>query len=147
MVQKLYQDFLESPDRYRACETYWEQLVDDVSKSLNQQGEWKRWIPRHFADGSPFEMDGNPIFDGRSQKLSRAFRIMQHPPVGDEIEIAAWLKAYEEEFADLPREELVLNLSLSEESAQLARELLGKWMKTSTTVDEMNQFIRELLAK
>jgi hypothetical protein len=36
----------------------------------------------------------------------------------------------------------VLNLSLSEESAAIARTLLRKWMSPATTPDEMTEFIQ-----
>jgi hypothetical protein len=78
--------------------------------------------------------------------LNRAFRIMQHRPVSDEVEIAAWVKSYEPEYVDpLPRDELFINLSLSQESADLARLLLQRWMRAETTPDDMESFIYETL--
>lgn len=145
MTQRLFANFLDSAEQYKASERYWEQLARDVANSLGQV-DWQRWIPRHNPDGTPVERDGNPIFDGRSQELNRAFRVIQHPPVGDELELVAWLQSYEEEYADLPRAELIINLSLSEESAQLANTLLRKWMTPTTTKDEMQVFLREILA-
>jgi hypothetical protein len=145
MVYRLFEDFLDNVQQYRASERYWEDLVRDVARTTGQSGEWQPWIPRQFADGTPMELDGNPIFDGRSQKLSRAFRIMQHRPVSDEVEFAAWLKEYEKEFSDLPRMELVMNLSLSQESAELAKELLTKWMTPGTSKEEMESLMHERL--
>jgi hypothetical protein len=145
MIHRLFENFLDDSEQYEAAVRYWEQLVWEIAESLGQRGEWQRWVPRHYADGTPFELDGNPIYDGRSQKLNRAFRIIQHRPVGDELEIAAWLKSYEEEYVDLPRDELVINLSLSLESAQMAQVLLRKWMTPTTTEDEMQSFINEHL--
>lgn len=147
MVHKLFESFLDSEDQYRACERYWEMLVIDVAKSLGQPNEWPRWIPRQYANGAAMELDGNPMFDGRSQQLNRAFRIIQHRAMGDDVEIAAWLKTYEAEYSDLPRHELVLNLSLSGESADLARRLIGKWMLPATTADEMAEFVRSNVPK
>jgi hypothetical protein len=145
MVRKLYENFLDDRKQYKACEGFWEQLVQNIAESLGQTGEWQRWIPRQYADGTPFELDGNPIFDGRSQKLNRAFRIIQHCAAGNELEIAAWLNSYEEEYTDLPRHELVINMSLSQESAQLAEVLLRKWMTPTTTTDDMQAFITKIL--
>jgi hypothetical protein len=142
MVNRLFESFLDSEDQYRACERYWERLVCDIAASLGQVGEWPRWMPRQYADGTAMELDGNPIFDGRSKRLERAFTIIQHRAMGDEVEIAGWLKTYEPEYSDLPRHELVLNLSLSEESAALARKLIWKWMSPATTADEMVEFVR-----
>jgi hypothetical protein len=145
MAQKLFESFLDDPEQYRAAEQYWATLVADVANSMNQTNEWRQWIPREYADGTPMEPDGNPIFDGRSEKLNRAFRIMQHRPVGDDVEIVAWVKSYEPEYSDLPHDELVINLSLSQESANLARLLLQEWMRAETTPEYMTSFIRETL--
>lgn len=145
MAQKLLESFLDNPEQYRMAEQYWESLVAEVAKSMNQTNEWHQWIPREYADGTPIEADGNPIFDGRSDVLNRAFRIMQHRSIGDDVEIAAWTKSYDPEFSDLPREELIINLSLSQESADLVRLLLQKWMRAETTPAEMTSFIREIL--
>ena len=142
MVKKLFDDFLESEEQYKACERYWEQLVQDTATSLGQVGEWQRWIFHGYADGTPLEQDGNPIFDGWSKELGRAFRIMQHRAIGNDLEIAAWLKRYEDEYTDLPANELVINLSLSQESAEIAKALLYKWMTPATSPDEMQSFIQ-----
>lgn len=142
MVQKLFESFLDSEAGYLACEGYWETLVYEISESLAQTNEWRRWIPREYANGTVMGLEGNPMFDGRSDRLNRAFTIIQHRPTGDGLEIAAWLKSYEPEYTDLPGHELVLNLSLSEESAALARTLLRKWMSPDTTFDEMAEFVR-----
>jgi hypothetical protein len=147
MVRKLFESFLDSEAEYLACEGYWETLVSDIAESLGQTNEWRRWIPRQYANGTVMELDGNPMFDGRSDRLNRAFTIIQHRPTGDELEIAAWMKRYEPEYADLPGHELVLNLSLSEESAALARTLLRKWMSPDTTVDEMAEFLRDTVPR
>ncbi len=143
MIRKLFESFLDSEAEYLACERYWETLVSDIAESLDQTNEWRCWISRQYADGTVMERDGNPMFDGRSDRLNRAFTIIQHRATGDELEIAAWVKSYEPEYADLPRYELVLNLSLSEESAALARTLLRKWMSQDTTFDEMAEFVRD----
>jgi hypothetical protein len=66
------------------------------------------WIP---LDRNLPEERGNPIFDGRSSALNRAFRIMQHRPIGDDVEIDAWVKSCRED-TDLPRHELFFNLSV-----------------------------------
>ena len=147
MVRKLFELFLDSVEQYRASERYWEDSVSAIAESLGQAGEWQPWIPRQFADSTPMESDGNPIFDGRSERLNRAFRIIQQRPESDDVEIAAWVKSYEAKYTDLPRNELVINLSLSEESGVLARALLRKWMLPGTTPDEIIDFIRENLPR
>jgi hypothetical protein len=143
MVHKLFEDFLDSAETYKACERYWELLARDVEESLNQAGEWKRWLVRQYPDGTLVEMDGNPIYDARSRKINRAFRVIQHRPVSDDLEIAAWLESNSKEYPEVPSEELVFNLSLSEESGQIARKLLAMWMMPNTTAEAMGRFIDE----
>jgi len=146
MTHKMFENFLEDVEQYAACERYWEQLGQEIAESLGQTGEWQQWIPRQTPNGTPVEKDGNPIYDARSERLDRAFRIMQYRAVSDRVEIEAWLKSYEEEYTELPRNELVINLSLSQESAQLAKALLYKWMTPDTTQSDMRSFIDEYLA-
>lgn len=145
MVHKLFEDFIDNAEMYKACEQYWERLVRDVEESLNQTGEWERWLIRQYPDGTPVEMNGNPIYDGRSRQINRAFRVLQHRPVSDDLEIAAWLERNGEGYPEIPSAELVFNLSLSEESGQMARRLLSMWMTPNITAEEMRQFIREHL--
>jgi len=146
-VRLLFSDFLQNPDSYDAAIAFWERLVTDVERSVGQEDEWGRWIPVHYGDGTPMEKDGNPIFDGYSQALRRAFRIMQHEPGSDEVEIAAWTKIYdlEGERTLLPECELVVGLSLSDESARIARDLLHEWMQPQTTVAAMQALIAALI--
>jgi hypothetical protein len=94
-MPRLLSDFLENPDSYEAAVAFWDRLVTDVERALGQDDEWGPWIPKHYGDGTPMEKDGNPIFDGYSQALGRAFRIIQHPPRFDSLEIAAYIKTYD----------------------------------------------------
>jgi hypothetical protein len=143
MVRMMFPDFLDDMESYESCRRYWEELVRSVADSVDRTDEWQPWISRYYADGvTPIELAENPITDGRSQKMNRAFKVLQHPPVEEELELVAWLTPYEEEYPDFP-EELTLTMSLSEESAELARILLRKWMTPSTAYDEMKTFIRD----
>ena len=147
MVHTLFEDFLDNEEQYHACERYWEELITNVADSLGQTGKWKREEWR-YPDGTPWERDGNPMFVARSEKRDRDIRILQHPAASEKQEIVAYLKRYEEEYTGVPtRDELVINLGLSEESAQLARELLRNWMTPTMTVEEMREFICEYLGQ
>jgi hypothetical protein len=143
MVKKLLEDFLDSPESYKRAEDLWEKSIDGLAASLHQKGQWKRWIPRHFANGTPMELDGNPIYDARNDGLMRAFRIIQHAPMSDDLEIVGWISACEEEYAELPRHELVINMSLSEESLSEALEILRMWMSPETTVGFMETHLKD----
>jgi hypothetical protein len=148
-VPPLFPDFLENAASYDAVVAFWHEVVRDIERSLGQEDEWGRWIPMHFADGvTPIDEPGNPIFDGYSQAEGRAFRIIQHMPVPGGPEIAAWTKTYdlEDEPTLLPDSELVLALSLSEESARTARALLHAWMQPDTTPSAMDAVIAALLS-
>jgi hypothetical protein len=141
MIRALYDKFLDDPNVYRACERYWNDLTSHIAESLGQCEQWTLWIPRRWANGTPMELDGNPMFDRRNEKLDRAFRIIQHPPTNDEIQIAAWLNSGEGE--ELPRHELVISIALSEESAQITEDLLRKWMNPETTPEDIQSFITD----
>jgi hypothetical protein len=143
VVRKFFEDFLDNPERYRACEAYWDELVQGIAQSLGQAGEWQRWMTLHYGGGMPF-LDGNPMYDARSWKLDRALRILQDPAASDDVEILAYLETEREFLPLLPRHELVIALSLSQESAQLAESLLRVWMTPTTTVDEMESFVERV---
>lgn len=147
MIHKLFEDFLDNVEQYKACEIYWEDLVRKLSNSIGQEEEWERWNIRQYANGTPFELDGNPIFAGCSKRYNRAFRVVQHRAIGNEVEVVAWLKEYEEEYIDLPSSELVINLSLSEESVQIVGALLIKWMMPDTDPEDMESVISSILPK
>lgn|SRR5690606_32115395 len=143
MVRRLFPDFLENPESYKASELVWTRAAREVAASMHQEQEWQRWIPRHFANGTPMEPDGNPIYDARNDRLKRAFRILQHPPFSQDLELVGWISSAEAEYDQLPNSELVLNLSLSEESLAAAREILGKWMAPETTPESMRSYLAE----
>jgi hypothetical protein len=148
MVQKLFEDFLDGPDNYAACERHWERVIQEIEESLRQQGEWPRWWASDSAPWAAEFANGAAIIHGRSKKLNRAFKVLQHRPVGDEICIAAWMERNEEEDADLydlPLEELTVNLSLSVESERVARILLTLWMTPDTSFEGMTRFLDDHL--
>lgn len=149
MVDRVFESFLENVDEYRACERFWSALVSGVEASLGQSGEWRPWIPRTTPNGTPIELDGDPMIDRRSDRLDRAFRVAQHRAQGDGLEIAAWLKDYGEEYAHpgLPRYELVISLSLSKESSEVALRLLVKWMSPQTAPGEMENAIEAMIPR
>ena len=146
MSKVLFDRFLDDPAVYEDCERYWDTLVQGLSASIHQAGEWRRWIPRYYADGkTAVERDGNPILDGRSERLSRAFQIIQNAPTGGARPLSAWVKTYEPEFTDMPRSELVIALVLTDETARIVSRLLRRWMEPPTSVTEMESFIAEVL--
>ena len=116
-----------------------------IARSVDSAKDWHTWIPRTYADGTSIGRDGNPICDGRSDDLGRAYRIIQSPGDGHKLEISSWLKSYEEEHTEMPRHELFIYLSLSEKSLSIADALLRKWMTRTTTIEDMKILIAEVI--
>jgi len=144
MTRWSYEDLHVNPETLRAARQYWERLTTAIADSLGQAGQWHRWIPQTYVDGRPFELEDQDTWDGRSERLDRAYRIHQGPSVkGRPPGLAAWVKQYEEEYEELPRAELTISLVLSEETARLAEKLLRKWMTPETTIEEMKVFLKE----
>jgi hypothetical protein len=145
MVHRRFERFLDDSRVYQECRQFWERLAADIARSTGSATDWRSWIPRAYIDGTPMELEDTPIWDGRSDQLRRAYRIIQGRAETDTLEIAAWLTSYEEEYEEMPRDELSISLSFSEESASIARELLRKWMAPSTTPEEMQAFMAETI--
>lgn len=145
MVHRHFVRFLEDPHVYQECRQFWEQLTSKIASSIELVKDWRSWIPRAYANGIPMELEDVPIWDGRSDQLGRAYQIIQSRAGGDELEISAWITSYEEEYVEMPRHELFINLSFSEESADIAAVLLRRWMTPQTTLGEMRDLIVEMI--
>ena len=143
----LFPTFLDNVDEYRACEAFWARLVERAAQASGTGLAWVSWIPKTYANGTPFPLDGNPICDGRSAELSRAFRIIQWAPSSDEEWIIGCVDSYPLEFDELPRAELILSLVLTTATADLAEECLTLWMRRETSVGGIKAFIEDRLSK
>lgn len=144
MGRSSYEDLHVNPETLKTARQYWERLTTAIADSLGQAGQWRQWIPQTYVDGRPFELEDQDAWDGRSDRLDRAYRIHQGPPVADlPPGLAAWVQQYEEQYEELPRAILTISLVLSEETERLAEKLLRKWMTPETTVEGMKAFIRE----
>lgn len=148
MVQTLFEHFLEDENEFEGAVHHWTDLVDEVAKSLGQTGEWRRWISPYCADGKTLiDRDVMPIYDARSTRLNRAFRIQQHAALRGELTpvVGAWVESYGDEWSnDMPAAELFISVVLSKESSSIVRSLLKKWMTPSTSITEMQSFVHEL---
>ena len=150
MVRHLYRDYLVFEDQYRGVREFWEDLVADVARRAGQENEWQPWRPKTYGDGiTPIPFDLDSIWDARSEKLGRAIDITQGHPESPDVEIGAYLKKYDDPDAEYPTpmDELAIDLSLSEESAALARTLLEHWMDADVSYEQMESLIPELLPK
>lgn len=148
MTKPLFADFLEDEQAYRAAEQFWQDLQQEIVRAVDASDDWRRYQPLYFGDGKTVMTPGNPIWDARSDTLGRAFRIIQHAPASDIPEIAAWVERYEDDIytgSAFPAIELVIALSLSEETAEIAREILERWMSETSTVGETEALIKTRL--
>lgn len=148
MVTPLYGRFLEEQAEYDAAERFWEELFRDIVGSAHAR-DWHRWRPRTYANGTPLERDGNPMFDTLNIRLRRALQVIQWPVESSAVEISAWISEIVVERADqlLPVEELTINLSLSRESASIARSLISQWVNEEVPVDVVRERIRAISAE
>ena len=147
MDKLLFQNFLENSEEYEAAEHFWKDVFAETIRSAGQAGAWAPWRPRHYANGTPLERDGNPIFDARSVRLGRAVQVIQWPAEGGHVGISGWVTQLTvSDDTDNAENvlELTINLSLSEESAAIARALLSSWVDPQITREEMNQRIAQL---
>ncbi|MEH1912309.1 MAG: hypothetical protein V7L05_19450 [Nostoc sp.] len=99
----------------------------------------------HFVDGTPF-LDGNPIYSLISPDSKKGICINQDQATTEKVSIAAYMDKFgsiddEENFI----EELVIVCELSEESVQLASELIEVWVKENTSYYEMELLIKKKL--
>jgi hypothetical protein len=147
MVTVLYPRFLDDEQQYTASERFWAHLFDSVVAESGNKADWVRWRARAYANGLPFERDGNPIFDARSIQLPKAVQIIQWPPETTEIEISAWMSELVVSSKDEPAtvHELTINCSLSVESAKIAKELLQSWVTETVNVHDMGRLIDFLI--
>lgn len=151
MTKPLFKHFLDDAGEYEASVQYWSRLAEAAADSVGQTGEWERWISPYYADGkTPIDRDLTPIFDARSRRLNRAFRIEQHrpPPLGGESSVNAWVETRGDEWdPDVPCSELFVSVVLSQETGAMVRDLLRLWMMPSTTVADMRTYIEEALSR
>ena len=148
VVHHLLSDFLESDARYEEAQAFWYALVRRASQSQPDQRDWRRTTPATFADGvTLWPKEGNPLIEVTSSQLRRSIQIIQSPPESDELELAAWVtpREYWDGKEERAWDELTLNLSLSQESATLAEELIRTWMNPDTTREGMEAVIRSRL--
>ena len=141
-----HSDFLLNIANYLECERFWSRTIDEWSSSLGQGGEWKPWLATSTGtSGSRILMDGNPIANARSDRLNRAFRIIQHQSFGEELRFAWWTE-HESEFPELPRDELVISLILSDETMALTKASVISWMDQDADLEAIDNTIRGILA-
>lgn len=148
MATILYPRFLEDEEQYALSRRFWTDLFASVVAAFDNAADWGPWRARAYANGVPFERDGNPIFDARSLRSSKAVQVIQWPSETGGVEISAWISELHLEGEDEPAvlHELTINCSLSTESAEIAKDLLRYWVDESMSARESERVIKKMLA-
>ncbi|MCC7681976.1 hypothetical protein [Janthinobacterium sp. FW305-128] len=119
----LFADFLEDQAAYAAAEAYWQARLAFLD------GQCAPYLRTAFANGQPF-YDGNPIVNLADRNAGKAARIVQQCPqecgpcytsFGQAIELAG------SDGQHRPAQEMVIVLTLTEDSAQRAVDELRDW--------------------
>jgi hypothetical protein len=141
---EIFPHFLVDPNEYRESQLFWESKIETIIQSIPDAEPWHRWSNSTYADGTT-ELDGNPIFDGISESHVRAFRIIQHKLIRQsQVEVVAWIKGYDIDLEDFPEHELVINWSLTHNSAASSTDLLRSWMNPRSTIEDVQDLIYRL---
>ena len=147
MVEHLYKTFLSNLEEYEKSEIFWLDLCDSlINKTLTQQ-TWTIWLNTHYIDGTPF-LDGNPIYSLISSNKKKGIAINQEQPTTKKIYIKAYMKVFGDiTINDDSVEELVITCELSKESALIAQQLIQEWMKDTTSYQDMERIIEQMIDK
>ncbi len=145
MVNHVFKNFLSNIEEYKASEKMWCNLCENILvKNHGQKHGWKTWLNVHFVDGTPF-LDGSPIYSLISPDNRKGICIYQDEPSKEIISIGAWMDKFGPIDDGNFVEELVITCELSDESSQLASELIEVWVKKDVSYSEMELLIERKL--
>lgn len=124
-MRYLFENFLTSREDYVNAKRYWESMCLELLG--DRASDWEIWQLNIGHE------DGNPIFALLSRRLKKAVRIIQVPANVEEnwerVPISSW---FDTKGDDLPGsiavDELVVHCVLSLETAEEARQIIGKWL-------------------
>lgn len=143
----LFPTFLDDVDEYRACEAFWARLVERAAQASGTGLAWVSWIPKTYANGTPFPLDGNPIYDAKSSTNDRGVYISQWAPGSEGASIYGYIEEYPPDHGQMPLAELAIQIVLTTETAKLAEECLTLWTRPDATVRDVEAFIDQRFSK
>lgn len=124
MTKFLYGSFLENKRVYNLAQGAWSRLLTSL---LKDYGYTHSPYINQSQNGVK-EYDGNPIFSAFIPEIKRAIRIIQVSPEEEGSDISAWFDTIELE-GDLEKtDELVVDVKLSQDSKNIAENLIQKWI-------------------
>jgi hypothetical protein len=127
-------------EQQHTWESFWTDLVDDVSRHHGEPGEWEPWGVQ-LRVGDPMPRRLRPALHVRSARLGRSIKI-EHLTGDPPIPLRAathHVRIYHD--ADRVWEhtdELVLTLSIPEVVADAVRQLVMAWSDPSTSPEEIS---------
>lgn len=127
LADALFPDFLEDPEEYKRCETYWLSLWGEILSQNLSEDKWQApYYGTAFVDGTEMK-DGNPIFSAICLEKNIALRIIQGDPG---CELFAYFVHWDD-LAGINQEitELVISLILTPDTVSQARDLIAIWLK------------------
>ncbi len=120
-MKYLYENFLENKSTYRWNKFFWKQSIQNL---FNNELNFETYVTDKFANGRLF-YDGNPIVSGKYPKQKKAFRIIQENPK----EFENFYTSFINEESDTQYPELVIVLTLTQETKQRAMSELYEWVQ------------------
>ena len=137
MVKHLFKDFLKDREEYAKAQKYWEEFLDGLFPPAEIKSV-KR-LNYHYLNGEEV-FDGNPITDRYFENLKKTVRIIQTEVLETGLSLDVWTEKKEINDNEAVYE-LVVSLELSEESIEIVKEILKKWIIENYNVEEINRFL------
>lgn len=137
-------DFLQSDDAYADCAKFWKDLLSTVIAELGDDpAEWQPWLPRRFANGTPFSREDLPILEVRSIPKNRALRVQQWEakPSDESGVLAVWVDDYSGFDETFPECELFLSVLLDGPVAKVVKTILSEWCKPGMDLQQFKIFL------
>lgn len=139
MSKFLYADFLENKRSYNLAQGAWGRLLNSILKA---HGYTHTPYINQIQNGKK-EYDGNPIFSAFIPEIKRAIRIIQVSPEEEGQDISAWIDDIELEEKSKTKE-LVLDLKLSKNAKDLAKDLMEQWVLKQLNAAGVDKVLSEV---
>lgn len=137
MAKFLYANFLDNKRTYNLAQGSWKRLLNSI---LKQHGYTFQSYINQKQNGKK-EYDGNPIFSAYVPEIKRAIRVIQVSPEEEGDDLSAWIDDIDlsEKLAAGQTKELVLDLKLSKQTKNDARELIQQWVNQQLSAATLNR--------
>jgi hypothetical protein len=135
MVKHIYKNFFSSKKELNASRQFWRELCHGVIPSKDA-GLWKITFPETLIDD-----DSHQILNCYNESANKRFDITQAIPKHQEVRIGGHMDKLGEGFYEKPIDCFCLWCELSTESAEIAKKLIGQWVRPDITIEMMDKII------